>query len=70
MGQIRLSVGEKRGFNVGQIASAILAITMIAAFILVLGGIRLLRQPEQRSRGALMLVAALVLAANVVIWTV
>ena len=44
------------------------AIAMLAAFALALFGVRLLRGPE-RGRGLLMLVAALVLVGNVVIWT-
>ena len=47
-----------------------MAIAMIAAFLLVIGGMRLLRQPENRKRGGLMLVAAAVLIGNVAIWTV
>ena len=43
---------------------------MIAAFLLILGAVRLLRQRQSRSRGVLMLVAALVLVMNVMIWTV
>ncbi|GAA4718676.1 hypothetical protein H9L13_07875 [Sphingomonas lutea] len=49
--------------------SAALAIAMIAAFLLMIGGIRLLRAPQTRSRGWLMLAAALVLVMNVMIWT-
>ena len=49
---------------------AVPAIAMCAAFALVLGGIALLRRPDARTRGALMLVAAAVLVANVVIWTI
>ena len=47
-----------------------MAIAMIAAFLLLFGGIRLLRQPDNRKRGVLMLVAAAVLIGNVAIWTV
>jgi len=43
---------------------------MIAAFLLVVGAARLLQQRQTRSRGLLMLVAALVLVMNVMIWTV
>jgi len=49
---------------------AVPAIAMCAAFALVLGGVVLLRRPDSRSKGALMLVAAAVLVANVAIWTV
>ncbi len=43
---------------------------MIAAFALVVGGIRLIRRKEDRGRGVLMLVAAAVLVGNVVILTI
>jgi high-affinity Fe2+/Pb2+ permease len=52
------------------IASGALALAMIAAFLLVLGGARLARDRQSRSRGILMIVAALVLVMNVMIWTV
>ena len=51
-------------------SSAALAIAMIAAFLLVLGGIRLMRERQSRGRGVLMMVAAIVLITNVMIWTV
>jgi hypothetical protein len=47
-----------------------MAIAMIAAFLLVIGGIRLARRGEDRGRGYLMIVAAAVIVANVLIWTV
>ena len=50
--------------------SAALATAMIAAFILIVFGIRLARRPEERQRGLLMVAAAIVLIANVLIWTV
>lgn len=46
------------------------AIAMLAAFALVFGGITLIRRPDARTKGVLMLVAAAVLVANVAIWTV
>ena len=52
------------------ISSAALALAMIAALLLVIGGVRLLRAKESRGRGVLMLIAALVLVMNVMIWTV
>ena len=54
----------------GTIASATLAIAMIGAFLLVLGGIRLIRRGEYRQQGWLMIVAAMVLVGNVLVWTV
>jgi hypothetical protein len=44
------------------------AVAMLAAFALVIGGIALIRRAE-RTKGALMLVMAVVLVANVAIWT-
>lgn len=46
-----------------------MAIGMIAAFLLVFGGIKLLRGHDSRGKGVLMLVAAAVLVGNVLIWT-
>jgi hypothetical protein len=45
------------------------AIAMLAAFALAIGGVALIRRAE-RTKGALMLVAAVVLIGNVLIWTV
>ena len=56
--------------TMGPIASAALAIAMIAAFLLMLGGIRLIRRGQFRQQGWLMIVAALVLVGNVLVWTV
>ena len=51
-------------------ASALLTIMMLAAVLLAWGGVKLRRLPENRSKGTLMVVAAAVLLANVLIWTV
>ena len=51
-------------------SGAALALAMIAAFLLAAGGLRLARERQTRGRGALMIVAALVLVMNVMIWTV
>jgi hypothetical protein len=45
------------------------AIAMLTAFALALGGVALIRRTE-RTKGVLMLVAAVVLIGNVLIWTV
>ena len=50
-------------------ATYLLSIMVLAAFALVGGGLYLLVKRRDTKRGALMLVAALVLLANVVIWT-
>ena len=49
------------------IASAALALAMIAALILAIGGIKLVK--SDRQRGLLMIAAAVVLFANVLMWT-
>jgi len=46
-----------------------MAIAMIAAFLLVIGGTRLALRREDRGRGLLMMAAAVVIVANVLIWT-
>ena len=46
------------------------AIAMVAAIALAIGGVALVRRPDARNRGVLMLVMAAVLVANVLIWTV
>ena len=51
-------------------SSAALALAMIASFLLAIGGIRLVRTPQTRGRGWLMIAAALVLVMNVTIWTI
>ena len=50
-------------------AATAMALAMLAAFALVIGGVKLTRVPETRGKGVLMLVAALVLIGNVVILT-
>ena len=47
-----------------------MAITMIAAFLLAIGGVKLILVKPTRARGVLMLVAAAVLVGNVLIWTI
>ena len=50
--------------------SAMLSIAVLAAFALVGGGLWLLVKKGERKQGGLMILAALVLFANVLIWTV
>jgi hypothetical protein len=52
----------------GTLASAALALGMIAAAMLAVGGTRLVRRDRQR--GLLMIAAAIVIFANVLIWTI
>ena len=47
-----------------------MAMAMIAAFLLAIGGVKLVLARQTRIRGVLMLVAAVVLVMNVMIWTV
>ena len=51
-----------------EIASAALGLGVIAALILAIGGVRLVRRDRQR--GLLMIAAAVVIFANVLIWTI
>lgn len=46
----------------------ILSLAIVAVFALGWGGGRLLRRREERTRGLLMIVAALVVLANVLLW--
>ena len=50
------------------IASAALALAMIAALILLIGGVKLVGKDRQRGRDHQQ--AALVLVGNVLIWTI
>ena len=50
--------------------SAAMALAMIAAFLLVAGGVKLAWKRDTRARGILMMVAAAVLVVNVLVWTI
>lgn len=50
-------------------AALSVSIMMIATFVLIGGGIYLIASRRDRQKGLLMLVAAAVLAGNVMIWT-
>ena len=52
------------------LTSAAMAVAVIASLLLAYGAVRLLRDPAARTRGWLMLAAALVILMNVMIWTV
>jgi len=47
-----------------------MTLAMIAGFLLLGGGVKLATGRQTRGRGVLMIVAALVLITNVMIWTV
>jgi hypothetical protein len=51
-------------------SSIAMAMAMVAAFLLAIGGVRLVLARQTRGRGVLMIVAALVIVMNVTIWTV
>ena len=50
--------------------AALLSILMIAGFLLAAGGIFLIAGRRDPKKGALMLVCAVVLVANVLVWTI
>lgn len=52
----------------GGTPSWLLSIMMLAAFALFWGATKLLRNPEDRRRGWLMMTAGVVLIGNVLIW--
>ena len=49
--------------------AVLLSIMMLAALALIVGGLRLLVPNRDRTTGALMLIAAAVLIANVLVWS-
>lgn len=52
------------------VAAAAMGLAMIAAFALATGGTILIVRRKEGKKGLLMIVAALVLVANVAIWTI
>ena len=51
-------------------SSVAMALAMAAALLLLIAGGKLAFDPQTRTRGILMIVAALVIIMNVMIWTV
>ncbi len=51
-------------------SAAILSVLMVAAFALTAGGAWLVLKRRDRRKGALMIVAAIVMLGNVLVWTV
>ena len=47
-----------------------MTVAMVGAFLLLAGGVKLVFDRQTRTRGALMIAAALVIVMNVMIWTV
>jgi high-affinity Fe2+/Pb2+ permease len=60
----------KLGAKMENYSSVVLATAMVAAFLLMAGGVKLALDCQTRVRGVLMIVAALVIVTNVMIWTV
>ncbi len=59
-----------KGATVNALSDWVMGLAVIASFLLVAGGIRLVRVPQSRKQGVLMIVAASVILMNVMIWTV
>jgi hypothetical protein len=51
-------------------SSVAMALGMVSGFLLLICGVKLALDRQSRGRGALMIVAALVIIMNVMIWTV
>ena len=51
-------------------SSMVMAVAMVTALLLIAGGVKLALDRQTRGRGILMIVAALVMVMNVMIWTV
>jgi hypothetical protein len=54
---------------VENIAAAALAVTMIAALLLLGFGLKLVMNPAHRQRGLLMIACGIIFIGNVLIWT-
>ena len=51
-------------------SSVAMALAMVSAILLLIGGVKLALDRQTRARGVLMIVAAVVIVMNVMIWTV
>jgi fumarate reductase subunit D len=60
---------SREGVKMGSFASAALAVTMIAAMMLLIFGLRFALRPEDRQRGLLMIACGIIFIGNVLIWT-
>ncbi len=52
------------------LASLLLSLAVLGAFALAAGGVTFILKRREHKKGALMILAALVLLGNVLIWTV
>ena len=51
------------------ITPLLLSLAVLAVFALVYGGVRLISAGRQRGKGVLMLIAALVILGNILVWS-
>ena len=58
-----------KGAAVAALASGAMALTMIAAALLLIFGVRQAMAPDTRQRGLLMIACGIVFIGNVLIWT-
>jgi hypothetical protein len=58
-----------KAVGMNTLTNAAMAVAVIASLLLIYGAIRLIRVQSTRTRGWLMLAAALVILMNVMIWT-
>ena len=59
-----------KGSELGSVAATAMAITMIAAFLLLGFGVKQALNRESRQRGLLMIACGIIFIVNVLIWTV
>ena len=60
----------KSAGKMDRFSSIAMAAAMLGAFLLLAGGMKLVLDRQTRTRGVLMIVAAVVIVTNVMIWTV
>ena len=58
-----------KGRELNSIASAALMVTAVAAILLLIFGVKLALQPDERKRGLLMIACGIIFVGNVLIWT-
>ena len=58
------------GWNMNEFTIGAMGLTAAAALVLGIAGVKIVLNRETRGRGVLMIVAAVVLALNVAIWTI
>ena len=66
---VRVVPADRNVHEMTGLVSFLFSIAVLAAFALIAGGLWLLVKRGERKQGALMILAAIVLFANVLIWT-